>query len=60
MPVFIYRHYLQDKGSFPQQMAQDLDMVGDERIVKRAGIWPYAVLALGVVIVAVTHKLAVY
>jgi hypothetical protein len=41
-------------------MAQDLDMVGDERIVKRAGIWPYAVLALGVVIVAVTHKLAVY
>ena len=60
VPVFIYRHYLQDKGSFPQQMAQDLDMVGDERIVKRAGIWPYAVLALGVVIVAVTHKLAVY
>ena len=60
VPVFIYRHYLQDKGSFPQQMAQDLDMVGAERIVKRAGIWPYAVLALGVVIVAVTHKLAVY
>ena len=52
VPVFIYRHYVQDRGSFPQQMAEDLDMVGNERIVKRAGIWPYAVLALGVVIVA--------
>jgi len=60
VPVFIYRHYVQDRGSFPRQMAEDLDMVGNERIIKRAGIWPYAVLALGVVIVAVTHKLAVY
>jgi amino acid transporter len=60
VPVFIYRHYVQDKGSFPREMAEDLDMVGGERIVKRAGIWPYVVLALGVVVVAVTHKLAVY
>ena len=35
-------------------------MVDGERIVKRAGIWPYVVLALGVVVVAVTHRLAVY
>jgi amino acid transporter len=60
VPVFVYRHYLQDKGVFPAQMAADLEMVGGERIIKRAGVWPYVVLAFGVVIVAVTHMLAVY
>jgi amino acid transporter len=60
VPVFIYRHYIQDKGVFPPEMAQDLEMVGGERIVNRAGLWPYAVLALGIAVVAVTHHLAVY
>ncbi|HEY1314872.1 MAG TPA: APC family permease [Steroidobacteraceae bacterium] len=60
VPVFVYRHYIQDQGSFPRQMADDLDMVDGERIVKRAGIWPYVVLALGVAVVYVTHRLAVY
>jgi amino acid transporter len=60
VPVFIFRHYVQDKGSFPRQMAEELDMVDGEQIVKRAGIWPYVVLALGVAVVAITHKLAVY
>jgi hypothetical protein len=60
VPVFLYRHYLQDKGAFPPQMAQDLDIVDGERIVKRAGIWPYVVLALGAAVVVVTHHLAVY
>lgn len=60
IPVFIYRHYIQDKGAFPPDMAGDLEMVGGERIVNRAGIWPYAVLALGIAVVAVTHHLAVY
>jgi amino acid transporter len=60
VPVFIYRHYIQDKGSFPREMAEDLDMVGGEQIVKRAGVWPYVVLVLGVLVVAITHKLAVY
>ncbi|GAC1304866.1 MAG: APC family permease [Steroidobacteraceae bacterium] len=60
VPVFVYRHYVQDKGSFPPQMAEDLDMVGGERIVKRAGIWPYVVLLLGAAVVVVSHRLAVY
>jgi amino acid transporter len=60
VPVFIYRHYIQDKGSFPKDMADDLETVNGERIVKRAGIWPYVVLALGIAVVAVTHRLAVY
>jgi len=60
VPVFIYRHYIQDKGSFPREMAEDLEMVDGEKIVKRAGYWPYLVLALGIAVVAITHKLAVY
>jgi len=60
IPVFFYRHYIQDKGVFPPEMAGDLEMVGGERMVHRAGIWPYAVLAAGIAVVAITHHLAVY
>jgi amino acid transporter len=60
IPVFVYRHYIQDKGSFPPEMAEDLEMVGGEQIVNRAGFWPYAVLVLGIAVVAITHRLAVY
>src|ERR1700678_2768386 len=28
VPVFVYRHYIQDKGSFPREMADDLQAVG--------------------------------
>jgi amino acid transporter len=60
VPVFVYRHFIQDRGVFPPEMAGDLDMVDGEKIVKRAGFWPYAVLALGIIVVAVTRWLAVY
>jgi len=60
IPVFIYRHYVQDKGKFPVNMAEDLGLHTGESAIKRAGMWPFAVLALGVVVVAVTHHLAVY
>jgi amino acid transporter len=60
VPVFVYRHFIQDKGIFPKEMADDLDMVEGERIIKRAGIWPYVVLVAGVAVVYVTHRLAVY
>jgi amino acid transporter len=60
VPVFVYRHYIQDRGSFPPEMAQDLEMAEGERIVKRAGIWPYVVLAVGILVVGVTHRIAVY
>jgi amino acid transporter len=60
IPVFFYRHYVQDKGVFPPEMAADLEMGGGERMVHRAGIWPYVVLAAGIAVVAITHHLAVY
>jgi amino acid transporter len=60
IPVFIYRHYIQDKGSFPADMAEDLGHNNGESQIKRAGIWPFVVLAAGIAVVAVTHRLAVY
>ncbi|MFI4890507.1 MAG: APC family permease [Steroidobacterales bacterium] len=60
VPVFIYRHWIQDKGSFPPEMARDLEYVDGARIEKRAGIWPYVVLAVGILVVVICHRLAVY
>lgn len=60
IPVFIYRHYVQDKGHFPEEMKEDLGHNGGASAIKRAGMWPFVVLALGVAVVAITHRLAVY
>jgi amino acid transporter len=60
IPVFIWRHYIRDKGQFPPEMAEDLGHTSDAAPVKRAGIWPFVVLALGITVVAVTHHLARY
>jgi hypothetical protein len=60
VPVFVYRHYIQDKGKFPAAMEVDLEIGTGQTVVKRAGIWPYVALALGIVVLVVTHRLAVY
>src|SRR5271169_4683747 len=54
IPVFIWRHYIRDKGHFPADMAEDLGHNSGAAPIKRAGIWPFVVLALGVAVVAVT------
>jgi amino acid transporter len=59
LPVFIYRHYIQDKGKFPAATTDDLEMGEGMVARKRAGILPYLALLLGVVILLVTHYLAV-
>lgn len=58
LPVFIYRHYLRDKGQFPPSMLADLEIEPGQRMVRRAGIWPYLTLALAVLVLIVTHALA--
>jgi amino acid transporter len=60
VPVFVYRHYIQDKGKFPAAMAEDLDLGAGEKVAARAGLWPYIALAAGMVVLIVTHWLAVY
>jgi amino acid transporter len=59
-PIFFYRHYIQDKGRFPDVMAEDLGLDSSAAPSKRAGIWPYVVLAAGVLVVVLTHAIAVY
>jgi amino acid transporter len=60
VPVFVYRHYLQDKGQFPPSMVEDLEISPGQQIVRRAGIWPYVTLVLAVLVLLVTHALARY
>jgi amino acid transporter len=60
VPVFVYRHYIQDKGKFPAAMADDLDMHDGEKLTNRAGVLPYLVLAVGAAVVYLSHRLAVY
>jgi amino acid transporter len=60
VPVFVYRHYVQDRGHFPDEMKEDLGQNSGESAIRRAGIWPFVVLAAGVAVVVVTHRLAVY
>lgn len=59
IPIFIYRHYIQDKGVFPPILSQDMstDSIGKSS-VKGAGMWPYLTLLLGVIIVYFTQRLA--
>jgi amino acid transporter len=60
IPVFIFRHYIQDKGHFPAEMAEDLGHSTGAHEIKRAGLWPYVVVLAGIGVVVVTHSLAVY
>jgi hypothetical protein len=53
--VFLFRHYIQDKGVFPKDMAEDMHLGKEEGVQKRAGMLPFVALAAGVVIVLVTH-----
>ncbi|MEA2782707.1 MAG: hypothetical protein QOK29_4251 [Rhodospirillaceae bacterium] len=49
IPVFLYRHYVVDKGVFPAHMYQDLVLDGERGLgPKRAGFLPYLALAGGV------------
>jgi len=60
VPVFVYRHYLQDKGQFPPSMVEDLEISPGQQLTRRAGIWPYLTLVLAVLVLVVTHALARY
>jgi amino acid transporter len=54
VPVFLYRHYVTDKGHFPEQMLADLKVDLSALQERKAGSLPYVTLAAGVVVVAVT------
>jgi len=59
IPVFIWRHYIVDKGVFPKEMLEDMYLAtDDDGKSSKAGVLPYVALAAAVVIVYVTSQLA--
>ncbi|HVX35825.1 MAG TPA: APC family permease [Hyphomicrobium sp.] len=51
IPVFLFRHYVQDRGQFPEHMLQDLNLTANDVQSRKAGILPYLVLLAGVCVV---------
>ena len=50
IPVFCYRHFVQDKGRFPDQMLDDLGLKQTDLKRSKAGMLPYLTLVAGVVV----------
>jgi len=48
IPVFVFRHYVQDRGRFPARMMEDLGLRPGEIGEKRAGMLPYVTLLAGI------------
>jgi amino acid transporter len=55
IPVFAYRHYVQDGGRLPDDALEELGLKGQDLGVKKAGMLPYAVLVAGVIVVLVCN-----
>ena len=59
VPVFAFRHYVQDKGKFPVSEATAGEPFERAVVVPRAGLLPYLALAGGAALVWFTHSWAV-
>ncbi|MGQ0457946.1 MAG: APC family permease [Hyphomicrobium sp.] len=57
IPVFAFRHYLQDKGKFPAGALADLGLTGDDLGERKAGMLPYLTLIAGLVVVLASNWL---
>jgi amino acid transporter len=55
IPVFAFRHYVQDKGQFPPRMLDDLGLKAGDLGQKKAGVLPYVVLAVGLAVVVIAN-----
>jgi amino acid transporter len=51
IPVFCYRHYIQDGGKFPAGALEALGLKDGDMGEKKAGMLPYVALAAGAVVV---------
>jgi len=55
IPVFYFRHYIQDGGKFPKGALDDLGLVEGEMGERKAGMLPYLTLIAGAVVVLVAN-----
>ena len=52
IPIFIFRHYIQDHGKWPAKMLTDLGITEEMMHVRKAGALPYLTIAGGALVVA--------
>ncbi|AJY39339.1 APC family permease [Burkholderia humptydooensis] len=57
VPVFVYRHYWQDRGRFPAQMQRDMELVVPARSAW-LNVAPYAALAAAALTIAASYYFA--
>lgn len=55
IPVFFFRHYIQDKGKFPAEMLAELNLKGQDLGERKAGIMPYVTLIIAAIVVVTSH-----
>ncbi|MBK1865663.1 APC family permease [Aestuariivirga sp. YIM B02566] len=55
IPVFAYRHYVQDGGRFPPEALSDLGLKEGDLGERKAGMLPYLTLAGGLIVVLVAN-----
>ena len=61
VPIFLYRHYVTDKGRFPADFSADIQPGGPVTAVTyKAGVLPYVAVAGAVAAVAIGSLVAVY
>ncbi|MDZ4093592.1 MAG: APC family permease [Paracoccaceae bacterium] len=56
VPVFIWRHYVQDKGQFPKEMLEDLHVSISDLSNRKAGMLPYITLAAGIAVAVISNQ----
>ncbi|WP_028640526.1 APC family permease [Novosphingobium acidiphilum] len=59
LPVFAWRHYVVDKGRFPEDMVDDLHLRPEPGVKTGAGYLPHLTVVAGLGVVAISHWLAV-
>lgn len=58
IPIFWFRHYVTDRGRFPQAMVEDMHLGAEEQVQKRAGVLPYVAIAAGIGLVYLGTQVA--
>ena len=51
LPVFYFRHYVQDGGKFPKGAMEELGLKEGDMGERKAGMLPYVTLAAGAAVV---------
>jgi amino acid transporter len=59
LPVFLFRHYVQDGGKFPDEGGDAENAVRERTLSKKGGVLPYVALVACVTLIWLTHSYAV-